>query len=57
MHFIQVSKWLGHASYVITLTAYADYIPEEGTVNALPEPQTPAGQTTNVVNLHRSTVG
>ncbi len=39
VHFIQVSKRLGHASYVITLTVYADYIPEEGTDNALPEPQ------------------
>ena len=57
VHFIQVSKWLGHASYVITLTVYADYIPEEGTVNALPEPQAPATPATNVVPLHRSTAG
>ena len=57
VHFIQVSKWLGHASYVISLTVYADYIPEEGTHDALPEPQAPAGQTTNVVTLHRSTAG
>ncbi len=25
VHFMQVSKWLGHASYVITMTVYADY--------------------------------
>ena len=29
VQLIQVSKWLGHASYVITLTVSADYIPEE----------------------------
>ena len=27
-HYMQVSKWLGHASYVTTLTVYADYIAE-----------------------------
>ena len=27
---IQVAKWLGHSSYVLTLTTYADYIPEQG---------------------------
>ena len=29
MHFIHVAKWLGHSSYVLTLTTYADYIPEQ----------------------------
>lgn len=38
VHFMQVSKWLGHASYVITMTVYADYMPEEGTGNPLREP-------------------
>ena len=57
-HFIQVSKWLGHASYIITLTVYADYIPEEAAVNPLPEPVAPANvDTGNVVPLHRSTAG
>jgi hypothetical protein len=28
VHFIHVAKWLGHSSYVLTLTTYADYIPE-----------------------------
>ncbi|MGV0721545.1 site-specific integrase [Mycolicibacterium elephantis] len=27
-HYMQVSKWLGHSSYVLTLTTYADYIIE-----------------------------
>ncbi|WP_219818525.1 hypothetical protein [Mycobacterium kansasii] len=26
---MQVSKWLGHSSYVLTLTTYADYIGED----------------------------
>ena len=30
-------KWLGHSSYVLTLTTYADYIPEAETENPLPE--------------------
>ena len=30
-HYMQVSKWLGHSSYVLTLTTYADYIREEDT--------------------------
>jgi integrase len=38
VHFIQVMKWLGHSSYVLTLTTYADYIPEQETENPLPEP-------------------
>ena len=28
-HYIQVSKWLGHSSFVLTLTTYADYIRED----------------------------
>ncbi|POX84268.1 hypothetical protein C3469_26485 [Mycobacterium kansasii] len=28
-HYMQVSKWLGHSSYVLTLTTYADYIGED----------------------------
>ncbi|MBF9317004.1 tyrosine-type recombinase/integrase [Mycobacteroides chelonae] len=27
-HYMQVSKWLGHSSFVLTLTTYADYINE-----------------------------
>ncbi|SLH95641.1 phage integrase family protein [Mycobacteroides abscessus subsp. massiliense] len=28
-HYMQVSKWLGHSSFVLTLTTYADYIRED----------------------------
>ena len=58
VHFIQVSKWLGLASYVITLTVSADYIPEEAAANPLPDPGAPASvDTGNVLDLHRSTAG
>ena len=36
VHFIQVAKWLGHSSYVLTLTTYADYIADEEAENPLP---------------------
>jgi integrase len=52
VHFMQVAKWLGHSSYVLTLTTYADYIPEMETENPLPEPVA-AVRNTNVVNLFR----
>ena len=26
---MQVSKWLGHSSFVLTLTTYADFISED----------------------------
>jgi integrase len=51
VHFIQVAKWLGHSSYVLTLTTYADYIPEQETENPLPEPQAATAPATNVVQL------
>jgi hypothetical protein len=28
---MQVSKWLGHSSFVLTLSTYADYIREDDT--------------------------
>lgn len=31
-HYMQVSKWLGHSSFVLTLTTYADYIREDDEV-------------------------
>ena len=31
VHFMQVSKWLGHSSYVLTLSTYADYIRKDDT--------------------------
>jgi integrase len=44
VHFMQVSKWLGHSTYTLTLDTYGDYIPEEdgGVANNLPEPPAPA---------------
>jgi integrase len=27
-HYMQVSKWMGHSTFVLTLTTYADYITE-----------------------------
>lgn len=50
VHFIQVAKWLGHSSHVLTLTTSADYIPEREAENPLPEPVVTALDT-NVVNL------
>ena len=50
VHFIQVAKWLGHSSYVLRLTTYADYITDVDTQNPLPEPVA-AVSDTNVVNL------
>jgi hypothetical protein len=40
VHFMQVSKWLGHATYSLTLDVYGGYIPTEdgGAANNLPEP-------------------
>ncbi len=56
VHFIQVAKWLGHSSYVLTLTTYADYIPEQEAENPLPEP-VPAVPNTNVVPLRPAAEG
>lgn len=28
-HYMQVSKWLSHSTFVLTLTTYADYINED----------------------------
>jgi integrase len=50
---MQVAKWLGHSSYVLTLTTYADYIPDEEAANPLPEP-VPTAVKANVVPLHRT---
>jgi integrase len=57
VHFMQVSKWLGHSTFTLTLDVYGDYIPEEdgGALNTLPEPvassATGARTATNVVAL------
>ena len=50
--FQAVVKWLGHSSYVLTLSTYTDYIREDDT--AAPELARPvAAPVTNVVDLER----
>ena len=46
VHFMQVSKWLGHSTFTLTLDVYGDYVPEEdgGAANNLPEPPAPVKQ-------------
>ncbi|QYL19734.1 hypothetical protein K0O64_05415 [Mycolicibacterium pallens] len=53
---MQVSKWLGHSIFTLTLDTYGDYIPKQdgGALNNLPEPPAPvrtAERVDNVVNL------
>lgn len=50
-HYMQVSKWLGHSSYVLTLTTYADYIREDDT--AAPMLARPTVTGTNVVPIQK----
>ncbi|TQM44106.1 tyrosine-type recombinase/integrase [Pseudonocardia cypriaca] len=55
-HYMQVSKWLGHESYVTTLTIYADYIDESegGKATPLARPTAPSpapDRGANVINL------
>ena len=61
MHYMLVSKWLGHESYLTTLNVYADYIPEAegGKAIALARPTapTPTTATGNVVPFRRRTTG
>jgi integrase len=58
-HYMQVSKWLGHESYVTTLTIYADYIDETegGKAAPLARPVAPAPAPDNVVPLRPRTAG
>ena len=53
---MQVSKWLGHSTFTLTLDVYGDYIPEQdgGAANNLPKPpapERPLEAASNVVNL------
>ena len=59
VHFMQVSKWLGHANYTLTLNTYGEWIPGEdgGVPNNLPEPKPAKAKTTNVVQLRAATGG
>jgi len=55
-HYMQVSKWLGHSSYVLTLSTYADYIREDDT--AAPAFDRPvASATSNVVPMEQRRSG
>ena len=50
-HYMQVSEWLGHESYVTTMNAYAAYIPKEtGKAAPLRRPVASAG---NVLAMMR----
>lgn len=51
-HYMQVSKWLGHSSFVLTLSTYADYIRED----EVPVPKVGRGvaDASNVTRLPRS---
>ena len=57
VHFMQVSRWLGHSTFTLTLDTYGDWIPEEdgGALNDLPAPALaepePAPERSNVVQL------
>lgn len=53
VHFMQVSKWLGHSTFTLTLDVYGDYIPEEdgGALNTLPEPPVPVRPVETVGNV------
>jgi hypothetical protein len=53
---MQVSKWLGHSTYTLTLDVYGDYSPGQhhGGANNLLEPTAPAWPAeANVVPLRR----
>ncbi|WP_169813343.1 hypothetical protein [Nocardia vaccinii] len=51
-HYMQVSKWLGHSTFTLTLNTYGDWIPDEegGTGNDLPEPPKPQANTPAVID-------
>jgi hypothetical protein len=58
VHFMQVSKWLGHSSFVLTLSTYADYIREDATAapNFARPVALPTEAADNVVSLDRTRV-
>ncbi|EPQ74196.1 Tyrosine recombinase XerC [Mycobacterium marinum] len=52
-HYMQVSKWLGHSTFVLTLTTYADYINEDE--QAAPKVGRGVVEADNVVPLQHRT--
>lgn len=57
-HFMQVSKWLGHSTFTLTLNTYGDWIPDEdgGAANLLPERLAPAATSAPVVEVSSNVV-
>ncbi|WP_366914442.1 hypothetical protein [Nocardia sp.] len=55
-HYMQVSKWLGHSTFTLTLNTYGDWIPEEegGAGNNLPEPPKALGSATGQPSVTES---
>ena len=56
-HYMAVSKMLGHASYVTTLTVYADYITESDGGKAAPLRRPVASSAANVLPMRRPPAG
>ena len=58
-HYMAVSKWLGHESFVTTLTIYADYIDEAEGGKAVPlaRPTAPTQTGGTVVPFRRRSNG
>lgn len=54
-HYMQVSKWLGHATFTLTLDTYGDYITadEGGKAAPLARPMAVTAQTNKVVSINR----
>lgn len=53
-HYMQVSKWLGHSTFVLTLTTYADYINEDD--QAAPKVGRGIADAKTVVPMRRSAI-
>jgi integrase len=62
-HYMQISRWMGHESFVTTLTIYADYIDESegGKAAPLARPTAPTStvstEVNNVVPFRRRATG
>ncbi len=54
VHFLQVSRWLGHGQASLTLDVYGDWIPAEdgGAGNQLPEPTAQASVDEHIEPSH-----
>ncbi|WP_155943042.1 hypothetical protein [Mycobacterium sp. 141] len=51
VHFMQVSKWMRHSTFNLTLNTDGDWVPEEdgGALNTLPEPPAPTAVPTATI--------